>query len=102
MGLDVYQELKEYFMEDSDLFVNSGRGAQGIKYGKKMIIMFYKGDITVQLSPARVKELIASGKALPHDPGTGTPMRDRVLIPVDLKETWIDLCEESKAYSMSK
>jgi len=102
MGSEVYQELKEYFLDDPDLFVNSGRGAQGIKYGKKMIVMFYKGDITVQLSPARVTELINSGEGLPHDPGTGTPMRNRVLPPVSLKNTWIALCEESRDYAKGK
>jgi len=44
---DVYKELKEHFENDDRVIVNSGKGAQGIKVGKKMIIMFYKGDITV-------------------------------------------------------
>jgi len=42
-----------------------------------MFAMFYKGDLTVQLSEERVKELIKSKKALPHDPGTGKPMKNR-------------------------
>ena len=33
-----------------------------------------------------------------HDPGTGKPMKNRVIIPDSRKETWIDLCEESRQH----
>ncbi len=99
---DVYVEVKAYFEEVEDAVVNAGKGAQGIKYNGKMFAMFYKGDLTLKFSPDRVQELIASGQALPHDPGTGKPMKDRVLIPADKKETWIGLTEESLAYVRGK
>lgn len=99
---DVYAKLKAHFANDPDVAVTGGKGAQGIKFGKKMFAMFYKGELTVQLSPERVQELIQSGKALPHDPGTGTPMKDRVLVPAAKKASWVKLCEESKRYVMSK
>ena len=95
---EVYEELKAYFSEVEDVVVNTGKGAQGIKYKGKMFAMFYKGDLTLKFSPDRVAELIDSGQALPHDPGTGNPMKDRVLIPASKKETWIGLTEASLAY----
>lgn len=99
---DIYDKLKGHFSEDPDVEVASGRGAQGIKYNKKMFAMFYKGDLTLQFSPERVKELISQGKALPHDPGTGKAMKDRVLIPAAKKASWLKLTKESKKYVMSK
>ncbi|MGL1893631.1 MAG: MmcQ/YjbR family DNA-binding protein [Spirochaetaceae bacterium] len=92
---DIYTELKTYFGKVEDVVVNSGKGAQGIKYEGKMFAMFYKGDLTLKFDPDRVLELIDSGQALPHDPGTGKPMKDRVLIPSAKKDTWIELTKES-------
>ena len=99
---DVYDELKRHFSNIDDVTVNAGKGSQGIKLGKKMFAMFYKGQLLVQLTAERVTELITSGEGLSFDPGTGKPMKDRVLIPDSKKESWIDLCEESRRYVGSK
>jgi len=64
-----------------------------------MFAMFYKGDLVLKLDPQRVSELIKSGKAAPHDPGTGKPMKDRVLVPASKSKTWIDLTKESLEYA---
>lgn len=95
---DTYDFIKDYFHEIEDAEVNHGKGAQGIKYRGKMFAMFYKGDLTLKFSPERVKSLIESGVAQPHDPGTGKPMKDRVLVPISNKESWIDLTLESLEY----
>ncbi len=95
---EIYQELKEHFANDDKVVVSSGKGAQGIKYNKKMFIMFYKGDLVIKLSPTRVQQLINSGKGMPFDPGTGKPMKDRILIPKAKKNFWITLSEESKDF----
>lgn len=95
---EVYSEIKAAFEKIKDAEVNSGTGAQGIKHNGKMFAMFYKGDLTLQFSPERVLELIASGKAEPHDPGTGKPMKNRVLIPAAKSNTWIKLAQESLEY----
>ena len=71
---------------------------QGIKHGSKMFVMFYQGQLLVQLPPARVAELIESGVGRAHDPGTGKPMTNRVLIPASRRDQWIELCEESLRY----
>ena len=95
---DPYAEVKVHFDKVDAVTVNSGRGSQGMKLGKKMFVMFYKGQLVAQLSPARISELIASGTGLSFDPGTGKPMADRVLIPDTNRDAWIPLCEESLQY----
>ncbi len=95
---DVYTALKQFFSQIDNVIVNEGKGAQGIKYAGKMFAMFYKGDLTLKFSPERVIELIESGQGIQHDPGTGKPMKDRILIPASQSGTWIDLTKESLEY----
>ena len=97
---DPYAELKIYFSSDKDVVVNAGRGAQGIKYRNKMFIMFYKGDLVVKLAPDRIIELINENIGEPFDPGTGKPMKDRLLVRFSKKDRWINISEESKKYVM--
>jgi TfoX/Sxy family transcriptional regulator of competence genes len=98
MNDDVYAEVKAHFQDVGDVEVNRGRGAQGLKHGGKMFVMFSKGDLLVRLDPARVAELVESGEAQAYDPGTGSPMKDRVLVPVAQKPDWIRFATESRAY----
>ena len=93
---DVYEEVKTHFANYPEVEVLSGRGAQGIKRGGKMFVMFLKGDLLVKLPENRVKEVIDTGDGLPYDPGTGKFMKNRVLIPVSNKDKWIEYCMESK------
>ncbi len=95
---DPYAELRAHFAQVDGVEVTSGRGAQGIKVGRKMFAMFHKGQLLVKLPPKRVQEVIASGQGLPHDPGTGKPMKNRVLIPDSNKGLWIAFCEESAGH----
>lgn len=99
---DVYEELKAYFDKIEEATVNAGKGAQGIKHNGKMFAMFYKGDLTLKFAPERVQELIASGEGEPHDPGTGKPMKDRVLILAAKHDSWTRLTEESLKYVSGK
>ncbi|MCP4295638.1 MAG: MmcQ/YjbR family DNA-binding protein [Proteobacteria bacterium] len=95
---DIYAELKKFFNQIDTVVVNEGKGAQGIKYSGKMFAMFYKGELTLKFSPERVIELIESGKGFPYDPGTGKPMKDRVLIPASKCDKWIELTQQSLEY----
>lgn len=96
---DRYREIREHFESVDGVTVAAGRGAQGLKIGKKMFAMFYKGDLVVKLSAARVDALISEGLAEPFDPGTGTPMKDRALIPSHRQTDWLDRCEEARVYA---
>ena len=98
---DVYEDIKAHFEEIEGAEVNKGRGSQGIKFGNKMYVMFLKGDLLVKLSPKRVKEIIDEGLGLAYDPGTGTAMKDRVLIPASRADSWISLAEESQRHAMN-
>ena len=98
---DVYEEVKEHFEDADDVVVNAGRGAQGMTLGGKMFVMFYKGELVAKLAPERVAEVIEAGEGLSFDPGTGKPMKDRVLIPVSQQDTWVAFCEESAVYARS-
>lgn len=95
---DRYANLKQFFKKNNSVEVNEGKGAQGIKYAGKMFAMFYKGDLVLKFSPERIIDLIKSDKGLPFDPGTGKSMKDRILIPASLSETWIQLTKESLEY----
>jgi hypothetical protein len=99
---DPYAEVKAHFADVGDVEVNAGRGAQGIKRGGKMFVMFYKGDLLVQLAPERVTELVAAGEGVAFDPGTGKATPDRVLIPSARRDAWVALCEESRLYVAGK
>ena len=96
---DVFEELKTHYADDDRVTVASGRGAQGIKSGKKMFAMFYKGNLLLKLPPERVQSLIAEGRGEPYDAGTGSPMKDRVLCPPKQKDDWIELCEEALRFA---
>lgn len=95
---EVYDELKEHFASYSDVELPGKKGAQGLKYKGKMFAMFWKGHLVLKFSPNRVAELISQNIGEPYDPGTGTPMKDRVLISTSKKSEWIELCKESKAF----
>lgn len=93
--VDPYEAVKAHFRGVAGVTVSEGRGAQGLKAGKKMFAMFYKGDLLLTLPPERVKALVAAGHGFPFDPGTGKVMANRVLVPAAKKRSWIRLCEEA-------
>jgi hypothetical protein len=96
---DVYTEVKAHFANDPEVEVLKGRGAQGIKRGGRLFIMFMKGNLVVTLPEQRVKEIIDMGDGLPFDPGTGKPMKNRVLIPAENSDKWIEYSTEAKKHT---
>ncbi|MDJ0916363.1 MAG: hypothetical protein QNJ05_01280 [Woeseiaceae bacterium] len=97
--MDVYQSVKDHFANDSRVTVNAGRGAQGIKVTvgnkEKMIIMFSKGDLLLQMPPASVDELVKNGKGLPYEVSPGRVMKDRIVVPASKNRSWQSLCERA-------
>ncbi|MEM9400925.1 MAG: hypothetical protein AAGA44_00415 [Pseudomonadota bacterium] len=97
--MDIYQSLKDHFADDGRVTVNQGKGAQGIKIKvknkDKMIIMFSKGDLLLQMPPASVDELLSKGKGLPYEVSPGRVMKDRIVVPAAKKRSWKSLCERA-------
>lgn len=96
---DVYADVKAHFADDLEVKVLKGRGAQGIKLGGKLFVMFMKGNLIVKLPEHRVNEVIDTGDGEPFDPGTGKPMKNRVLIPARNSDMWIKYSIESKKHA---
>ena len=96
---DVYSEIKAHFATDPEVEVLKGRGAQGIKREGKLFVMFMKGDLIVKLPEHRVNEIIDIGDGVSFDPGTGKPMKNRVLIPARKRDMWIKYSIEAKNHA---
>lgn len=96
---DVYADVKAHFANDPEVEVLKGRGAQGIKRGGNLFVMFMKGDLIVKLPEQRVNEIIETGDGEPFDPGTGKPMKNRVLILAKNSDTWIKYITEAKNHA---
>ena len=94
-----YDELRAAYSNDSRVQVSQGKGAQGIRVpvgGKlKMLIMFSKGELLLQLPPSEVNSLVQQGLGRSYDPGTGKTMANRVIIGIDQQSDWsnyVELC----------
>ena len=96
---DVYADVKAHFANDPKVEVLKGRGAQGIKRGGKLFVMFMKGNLIVKLPEHRVNEIIDIGDGVSFDPGTGKPMKNRVLIPARNSDMWIKYSIEAKKHA---
>lgn len=96
---DPFDEVKNHFNTVEGVTVNSGKGAQGLKLGKKMFVMFFKGQLIVMLPPERISELIESGEVhrqqqrLPPSTPANTPSRT----PVSNDLTAIDRSQSARA-----
>jgi len=94
---DIYAAVKAHFETVSNVTVNQGKGAQGMKAGKKMFAMFSKGDLVLYFPKERVQELIASGAGKPHTLTNGFVMEKQVLILAKNSDRWIEYCTEARA-----
>ena len=94
---DPYAQVKAHFENVDGVTVNSGRGAQGLKVGGKMIAMFSKGDLLLKLPAAQVAELVESGRGLPYELANGKVMANYLLVPAAKQRSWIELAEMAAA-----
>ena len=93
---DIYDEIKAHFDKVEGVTVNHGKGAQGMKIGKKMFAMFGGGNLILYFPPDRVLELIESGEGQPHVLTNGMTMKTQVVIPAENKDRWIEFAEEAQ------
>lgn len=94
---DIYAEVKEHFESVSDVIVNRGQGAQGLKAGTKMFGMFTQRGLLLTMPKDRVQELIAQGVGKSHTLTNGTTTDNRILIGPHQKDTWIEYATEARA-----
>ena len=93
---DIYDEIKNHFDHVEEVTVNHGKGAQGMKIGKKMFAMFGGGALILYFPPDRVREIVESGEGKPHVLNNGITMKTQVVIPVENRSRWIDFAEEAQ------
>ena len=94
--MDIYADIKDHFDRVDGVNVNRGKGAQGMKIGKKMFAMFGGGALILYFPPDRVREIIAAGAGEPHVLSNGMTMKTQVVIPVAHKDRWIEFAEEAR------
>ncbi len=92
-----FEALSEALRRDSSVTLAKMFGSNGFKIHGKVFAMLVKGTLVVKLSRARAQTLVASGRAVPFDPGHGRIMKEWVAIPPEDTGTWLDLAEEAKA-----
>lgn len=103
--MDIYAPLKKHFADDPRVTVNAEKGAQGIKVKvrskDKMIIMFSKGDLLLQMPPPVIEELISKDRGHAYEVSPGRVMKDRLIVPAAKKRTWKALCERAIVESVN-
>ena len=89
-------KVKEHFLKISGV----QKQGDSIKIKKKMFAMLNKGvKFVLKLPKDRVDELINSGNGQPYDPGNGKIMKEWVIIPMDVKEKWIEYTNEAMKFA---
>ncbi len=73
-------------------------GSEGLKVGKFVFAMEFKGKLVVKLSVERAAELRAAGLAEAFDPGHGRPMKQWVAVDSSSKIDWLKLSREALAF----
>ena len=87
--------MKEHFLQQDEV----RKQGESLKIKKKMFVMFNKGRFIVKLPKDRVAALLDSQEGQPYDPGTGTIMKEWVIIPEQHSDKWIDYTTEAKQYA---
>jgi hypothetical protein len=78
-----------------------GFGSGALKVGKKIFAMVSsRSEFVVKLPPARVAELVASGRGKYFDAGRGKPMKEWLVVTAG-ESTWIPLAKEAREFAAS-
>jgi hypothetical protein len=94
---DLWEKIKEHFLKIDEV----QKQGEALKIRKKMFAMLSKGSFVVKLPKERVKELLDSNEGLPYDPGTGTYMKEWVIIPTEFSDKWTDFAEEARKFALT-
>lgn len=80
---------------EGDVTTSRMFGSDGLKAGGKVFAMSVKGRLVVKLVAERVAELVASGVAVPFDPGHGRVMREWAAVADRPDVDWLELSREA-------
>ncbi len=94
---ELWEKLKAHFLKMDGV----QKQGEALKIRKKMFAMLSKGYFVVKLPKNRVEELLNSKEGLPYDPGTGTFMKEWVIIPAEYSDRWIDYASEAKEFAFT-
>jgi len=93
---DEWVKVKEHFLKISGV----QKQGESIKTKKKMFAMLNKSEkFILKLPKERVQELLSAGEGKPYDPGNGKIMKEWVIIPMEVKDQWIDLTSEAMKFA---
>ena len=92
---EFWVKVKEHFLKQDGVM----KQGESLKIKKKMFAMFNKGRFIVKLPKERVAALLDSKEGQPYDPGTGTIMKEWIIIPEQHSDKWIDYTQEAKTYA---
>jgi hypothetical protein len=92
---EYWEKVKDHFLKMTDV----QKQGESLKTKKKMFVMLSKGKFVLKLPKERVEELITSGIGLPYDAGTGKPLKEWVILPIDYRDNWIGYTLEAKKFA---
>ena len=91
----LFTQLLTHFLSQKDV----NKQGNALKFKRKMFLMLNEERFIVKLPPERVTALIASGKGLPYDAGTGNPLKEWTIISETDLKSWIKYGEEAKVFA---
>ena len=98
---DGFASVVKAFANDPDVTApgaGKGFGSGALKVGKKIFAMVSsRSEFVVKLPPARVAELVASGRGRYFDAGRGKPMKEWLVVTAG-ESTWIPLAREARKF----
>lgn len=79
----------------------SGFGRGGVRFQKKIFVMFVRGQLVLKLPVGRVDELVAVGEGVRFDANKGTPMRQWFSLNPESDLPWLPLAREALDFAQA-
>jgi hypothetical protein len=98
-----YTDARDVLLREAGVEQSTMMGTPCLRYsGQFMAMLFDRQDaLIIKVAPARVDELIASGKGLEFN-FTKKRFREWVLIPIEFEDCYEAYLREALAYAKSK
>lgn len=92
-----FMSIAKAFTKDRRVTRGGRFGGVSLRSNEKVFAMLFKGKFVAKLSPSRVTELVASGKAKRFDPGHGRLMKEWIEI-TGHRSLWAGLAKEARVF----